>query len=229
MKAEKIKVGKIPAIVWGEESDRAYIFVHGKESKKEYAAPFAALAEEKGYQVISFDLPEHGERTDGERCDVWCGKRDIEEIYDYSKSRWSHLSLFACSIGAYFSLNALDEKKIEKALFQSPIVDLRSLTEDMMLWFGVSKERLEKEKEIETPIDVLRLDYYNYIVSHPIEKWSVPTAVLYGGRDNLQTREVVSRFCERFCARLTVEEDCEHPFMAEGDEKILEKWYRENI
>ncbi len=229
MKTEKIYINNIPAVVWGKESEKAYIFVHGKQSRKEYARQFAKIAEEKGFQTISFDLPEHGERNDGERCDVWGGKKDVEEIYDYSKSRWTHLSLFACSIGAYFSLSSLSEKKIKKALFQSPIVDLRALTENMMLWFDVSKEKLEKEREIKTPIDVLRWDCYNYILSHPIEKWNVPTAVLYGGKDNLQTREVISRFCERFGAALTVEESCEHPFMAEGDEKILEAWYRENI
>lgn len=56
-----IKIDTIPAIVWGPSSDQVYIFVHGKMSKKEDAQGFAEIAIEKGFQVISFDLPQHGE------------------------------------------------------------------------------------------------------------------------------------------------------------------------
>ena len=41
--------------------EKVYIHVHGKMSRKEYAEAFAEIAEKKGYQTISFDLPEHGE------------------------------------------------------------------------------------------------------------------------------------------------------------------------
>ena len=226
---EKIKIKNIPALIWGKESEKGYIFVHGKQSCKEYAAQFAAVAERKGFQTLSFDLPEHGERTDDERCDVWSGKKDLTVIADYAFKRWKSVSLFACSLGAYFSLEALNERKIKNALFLSPIADMRLLTENMMLWFGVSKEQLEKEKEVATPIDVLRWDYYNYIIAHPVEHWSVPTAVLYGGKDNLQPRKAIETFCEKFGCSLTVSEESEHPFMTENDEAILENWYNENI
>ena len=226
---KKISIENIPALVWGRESEKVYIFVHGKQSRKEYAAQFAAVAEEKGFQTLSFDLPEHGERTDGERCDVWGGKKDLTAVANYAFKRWKSVSLFACSIGAYFSLEALGERNLQKALFLSPIVNMRLLTENMMLWFGVSKERLEKEKEIATPIDFLRWDYYNYILAHPVESWKTSTAVLYGGKDSLQSRETIEAFCKKFGCTLTVSEESEHPFMAEGDEIILENWYYENI
>ena len=72
MKTTKIKINNIPAIIWGEESDKVYLFVHGKMSSKEAAEQFAGIAEEKGYQTVSFDLPQHGERCDGtERCHIW--------------------------------------------------------------------------------------------------------------------------------------------------------------
>ena len=87
----------------------------------------------------------------------------------------------------------------------------------------------EKEKEIETPVDTLRWDYYNYILSHPITEWRIPTCVLYAGKDNLQPRDSIEACCKKFGCALTVSEESEHPFMAEGDEKILEKWYEENI
>ena len=62
MKTTKLYIGKIPVIIWGAKSDKAYIYVHGKMSDKESAESFAQIAENKGYQTISFDLPEHGER-----------------------------------------------------------------------------------------------------------------------------------------------------------------------
>ena len=62
MKKEIIKIEKIPAILWGEKSSNIYIYVHGKQSCKEEAQSFAEIAQRKGFQVLSFDLPEHGER-----------------------------------------------------------------------------------------------------------------------------------------------------------------------
>ena len=50
-------------------------------SKKESAEEFSRIANSKGYQVISFDLPEHGERIDLDyKCNVWNGIKDLEEI-----------------------------------------------------------------------------------------------------------------------------------------------------
>ena len=101
---QAISIGSIPAVVWGSMSEKAYIHVHGKMSRKEYAEGFAAIADEKGYQTVSFDLPEHGDRAGGpDRCDVWNGIRDLNLIADYAFQRWTHVSLYACSLGAYFS------------------------------------------------------------------------------------------------------------------------------
>lgn len=64
----------IPAILWGKTSEKIYIHVHEKMSRKEYAEQFPLSAENKSFQTLSFDLPEHGERTDNTyRCDVWNG------------------------------------------------------------------------------------------------------------------------------------------------------------
>lgn len=72
MITKKIRINNIPAIIWGEKSDKVYLFVHGKMSSKEAAEEVAKIAEQKGYQTISFDLPQHGERTEeSARCDIW--------------------------------------------------------------------------------------------------------------------------------------------------------------
>lgn len=230
MKKLKIAIGGIPAIVWGEPSEKVYIHVHGKMSCKEYAQAFAETAEKKGYQTISFDLPEHGERTDGDyRCDIWNGIHDLNRIADYVFSKWNQIALYACSLGAFFSLHAYSDRKIEKCLFQSPIVDMEYLIQQMFLWFQVTEERLCVEKEIPTPVDTLRWDYYQYVREHPVCDWSIPTAILYGGKDNMQSAEVIRNFAQRYSCDLTISQDSEHAFMQNGDKSIVEKWLEKNI
>lgn len=227
---EKISIGGIPAILWGKPSRKIYIHVHGKMSRKEYAERFAEIVEEKGWQTLSFDLPEHGERTDTSyRCDVWNGVHDLNVMADYAFGEWDTVSLFACSLGAYFSLNAYGDRPFEKCLFQSPIVDMKWLVQHMMLWSGVSEKQLEEQQEIVTEIDTLRWDYYRYILSHPITRWGSPTAILYGAKDNLQPIESIQAFTEKFGTKLTVSEQSEHPFMSPHDYEIVDKWLYDNI
>ncbi|MCI5873199.1 MAG: alpha/beta hydrolase [Clostridiales bacterium] len=230
MLANKIKINNIPALVWGEKSDKVYLCVHGKMSSKESAETVAKIAEEKGYQAISFDLPRHGERVDEDaRCDIWNGMHDLSIIADYVWENWKEVSLYACSLGAYFSLNTYGNRNIRKCLFQSPIVDMEYLIWQMMRWFDVSEERLSREKEIDTPIDTMTWDYYQYVKAHPIQEWDIPTCVLFGGKDNLQSLEVIKKFADKFHCSLTVAENSEHPFMGEGDAQIVNRWLKHNI
>lgn len=230
MITKKIRINNIPAIIWGEKSDKVYLFVHGKMSSKEAAEEVAKIAEQKGYQTISFDLPQHGERTEESAgCDIWNGIRDLTVIGDYVFENWKEISLFACSLGAYFSLNAYNTYDIKKCLFKSPILDMEYLIKQMMVWFDVSEERLEREQEVDTPIDIMSWAYYQYVLAHPIEKWDIPTNILYGGKDNLQSPEVVKNFVEKYNCKLTIAENSEHPFMEKEDGEIVEQWLRENI
>ena len=230
MVQEKISLKGIPAIIWGEKSEKVYIHVHGKMSRKEYAEEFAAIAQEKGYQTISFDLPRHGERCDSkDRCDIWNGIRDLTAVGDYAFGHWKEVSLYACSLGAFFSLHAFSRLPFRKCLFQSPIVDMEYLIRQMMLWFDVSEQRLEREQEVDTPIDVLSWNYWQYVKAHPISRWDIPTAILYAGRDDLQSRDVMDRFVTRFGCTLTVSPDSRHPFMEEADFPVVDRWLRENL
>jgi len=226
MKQEKIAIAGIPAIIWGAPSDKVFIHVHGKMSRKEYAAFFAEIMEEKGYQTLSFDLPEHGERADDHerRCDVWNGITDLDVIANFAFARWTHVSLYACSLGAYFSLNTYADRAFEQCFFQSPIVDMEYMIRQMFMWNDVTEERLRQEKEIDTPIDALRWDYFQYVLAHPITKWPHPTTILYGGKDTFQSREVITEFANRFSCQLTISEASEHPFMGDGDGEIVKAW-----
>lgn len=230
MRIEKCLIQGIPTVIWGEPSEKAYLFVHGKMSSKDAAAAFAGIAQEKGYQTLSFDLPEHGDRAGKpERCDIWNGMRDLKGMCEAAFARWREVSLFGCSLGAYFSLNACGDYPFQNCLFQSPIVDMEYLIHQMMGWFQVPPEQLEREGEVKTPIDILSWDYYQYVLVHPVTRWDIPTAILYGGKDNLQSRQVMKHFAERFGCRLTISEFSEHPFMQPTDFPIVEDWMRRSL
>lgn len=194
---ERITIGKIPAVIWGKPSEKAYIYVHGKLSRKEEAERFAELAEEKGFQTISFDLPKHGERINEDYdCNIWNGIADLKAVAEFVFPRRKEVCLFGCSIGAFFSLNAYQGLPLKKALFLSPIADMELLINRMFKWFNVSETELKEKGEIPTPIETLSWKYYTYIKNNPYD-WNIPTAVLYGGLDNLQPVEAMEEFCKK--------------------------------
>jgi alpha-beta hydrolase superfamily lysophospholipase len=235
MKTEKIKIKNIPAILWGEPSEKLFITVHGDKSSKEDEV-IRVLAEEataagKGYQVLSFDLPEHGDRKNQDvPCKVQNCVNDIEEIIAYAQSVSKRISIFGCSMGAYFSLLAFRNIPLEQCLFLSPVVDMERLIRNMMVWFGVTEERLEREKENETPIGkTLYWDYFCYVKEHPIDKWDTPTGILYGSDDNITENSVIKAFSERFGCNLQVLEHGEHFFHTETPLAVYRNWLKENI
>lgn len=230
MKTTKFYIGKIPVIIWGMKSDKAYIYVHGKMSDKESAETFAQIAEKKGYQTISFDLPEHGERKDENyRCDIWNGISDLYQISSYMFANWKSVSLFACSLGAYFSLQAYRDITFEKCFFLSPIVDMEYLIKNMFLWFHITEEMLYTKREIPTPIDTLSWDYYQYVKKNPVTRWNSPTYILYGGKDNLQSLQVIENFAESNPVSLIISEQSEHSFMGNGDNEVIKSWIYDNL
>ena len=230
MKTTKLYIEKIPVIIWGAKSDKAYIYVHGKMSDKESAETFAQIAENKGYQTISFDLPEHGERiSEKYRCDIWNGISDLHQISSYTFANWKSVSLFACSLGAYFSLQAYRDISFEKCFFLSPIVNMEYLIQNMFLWFHVTEEMLYTEREIPTPIDTLSWDYYQYVKKNPVTKWNSPTYILYGGKDNLQSLQVIENFAKTNHVALTISEQSEHSFMGNEDDEMIKNWLYDNL
>lgn len=230
MIANRVDIGGIPALIWGEPSDKVYLCVHGKMSSKESAEGIARIAAQRGYQTISFDLPQHGERkNEPPRCDIWNGIHDLSIIGDYVFRRWKDVSLYACSLGAYFSLHAYQGRSFRICLFQSPILDMEYLIRQMFLWFGITEERLAREKEIDTPIDLMTWDYFQYVLAHPVIRWDSPTSILYGGKDDLQSLAVIRDFASRFGSEITLSESSEHPFMKEADFPIVDQWLRDHL
>jgi len=230
---QKLTIDGIPAIIWGENSPKVFIAVHGNMSNKsdEVIVILAEKASQLGYQVLSFDLPEHGERkNDPTPCKVQNCVKDLAAIMECAKTKWDEISLFACSMGAYFSLLAYKDDDLSQCLFLSPVVDMERIINNMMSWFSISAAQLQAEKEVATPIgQVLYWDYYCYVKEHPINSWNKPTAILYGSDDDLCEFDTVSNFAQQFNCELTVMEHGEHYFHTEEQLAFFSRWIENHI
>lgn len=226
MKKEIFKIQEVPAILWGEPSKHLYLFIHGQSGCKEEAETFSEIAGFYGWQVLSIDLPEHGERKNEINAfDPWHAVPELLSVMKYAKSHWDHIALRANSIGAWFSMLSLANENLEKCLFVSPILDMQQLIKNMMHWADVSEDRLRQEQTITTAFgQTLSWEYLTYVREHPIVKWDHPTEVLYGSKDNLTERHIVESFTSRFGCSLTVFEDGEHWFHTPEQLKALDNW-----
>jgi alpha-beta hydrolase superfamily lysophospholipase len=230
MITQKLEISGIPALLYGKESRKVYLYVHGKMGCKEEALPFAELACPAGYQVLAVDLPEHGERRgSSEKLLPWVAAPELEAVYFYAAERWKNVSLRATSIGAWFSMLALQEKPLRSALLLSPVVDMEDLITNMMQWANVSEAQLKEAGEISTDFDeTLSWQYLCWVREHPY-RWKVPTQVLYGAKDNLTSRSVLEQFKQRTGAHLTIMVEGEHWFHTELQLAVLQEWERAHI
>ncbi|MDD6881569.1 MAG: alpha/beta hydrolase [Firmicutes bacterium] len=194
------------------------IYVHGKGGTADEAKHYQPLFADS--DVIGFDY---------ESQNPWDSKDEFSHYFDLHSKDYDTVVLVANSIGAYFSMNALAEKKISQALFVSPIVNMEKLITDMMLWSNVTEDELQIKKEIPTELgETLSWEYLCYVRNHPIE-WNIPTCILYGEKDNLTSGETISEFSKGIGATLTVMEDGEHWFHTDAQMKFLDDWIRNSI
>lgn len=229
MKKEKIKINTIPSIIWGEKSDKIFIAIHGNMSNKEDDV-IRLLAENittKGYQVLSFDLPEHGERKSDENylCKVQNCINDLKQVIEYVKSNYSEISIWACSMGAYFSLLAYKDEDIKQCLFLSPVVNMKIIIDNMMMWSNTTEKELAEKLEIKTDFgQTLYWDYYLYVKNNPISEWNKKTSILYGSNDNMQNENIIKDFAEKFNCNLSILEKGEHYFYTKEQLDYDKKW-----
>lgn len=231
MEIQRFMIDKIPAILWGNPSSQLYIYIHGQHGCKEGAEFLAHLVTCHKWQALSFDLPEHGERSaEIDSFNPWNVVPELLAIMKYAKRRWDKIALYADSIGAWFSMLGLGNQKIENCLFVSPVLDMQQLISNMMHRARGSKKQLQRELII--PISfghTLSWEYLTYVIKHPITKWSIPTQILYGGHDSLVKRTIVEEFSKRFNCKLTVMESGEHWFHTQEQLDVLSKWIENSL
>ncbi len=227
MELEKIRIEGIPAVVWGPDASKIIIAAHGSHSSKidDCIWQLARQALPRGYQVISFDLPQHGERV-YEKDFIMPDEcvRELNLIYDLAKSKATSVSLFGCSMGAYFELLGFADKAIDKAFFLSPVVDMERLIDNLMAYCHITPAELKERTFVSNDIEPLYYPYYAYVKAHPIVRWNHPTFILRGENDTLSEYGSVKAFCDRFGCQLSEQKDGEHWFHTEDELAYFSHW-----
>ena len=191
------------------------IYVHGKGGSAVEAEHYKTLF--PNCEVIGFD---YRSQT------PWEAKGEFPVFFAQQRRRCDRLTLIANSIGAFFSMSALDETLVDSAYLISPVVDMKNLICNMMQWSNVTEQELAEKREIATNFgETLSWEYLCYVRKHPIS-WNVPTCILYGEHDNLTSMETVSAFAKRHHAKLTVMPGGEHWFHTEEQMQFLDDWIR---
>lgn len=198
--------------------NKGIIYIHGKGGSIEEAEHYKLLF--KNYDVIGFDYVSQS---------PWEAKDEFSNFFDSICRDYQSVMVIANSIGAFFTMNSLFDKRIEKAFFISPIVNMEMLIQDRMMWAGVTEEELREKGEIETTFgETLSWKYLCYVREHPVV-WTIPTHILYGEKDNLTSYETMSKFANQNKATLTVMKNGEHWFHTEEQMKYLDHWIEELV
>lgn len=93
-----------------------------------------------------------------------------------------------------------------------------------MQWANVTEHQLENAGTIEIGFgETLSWEYFSWVRNNPIV-WKVPTKILYGKNDNLQSIEVIKTFSDKIGAELTIMKNGEHWFHTDEQIAFLDNW-----
>lgn len=198
--------------------NKAVIYIHGKGGNSGEATHYKSLFQD--CKVIGFDYTAQY---------PWEAKKEFSVFFDSICKEFQSVDIIANSIGAFFAMNSLESKRIEKAYFISPIVDMEKLIENMMKWANVTKDELYDKKKIKTDFgETLSWNYLCYVKENLIN-WTVPTHILFGEKDNLTSYETISEFADKINATLTVMKNGEHWFHTNEQMRFIDNWIKRYI
>lgn len=193
----------------------ALIYVHGKGGNADEAEHYKKLFVNKDV----FGLTYNGTTP-------WDTKEEFLSVYENLNFKYDRISVIANSIGAYFTMNALWNKKLEKSYFISPIVNMEDMILNMMRLTNTSEEDLCKKRIIHTNFgENLSWEYLCYVREHKFV-WNIPTYILYGENDSIVKLETVERFAQQYGAKITIMHNGEHWFHTTEQMNFLDSWIK---
>ncbi len=195
--------------------NKALIYIHGKGGSAAEAEHYESFFPE--HDVIGFDY-----KADK----PWDAVQEFQSFFVEKEKEYERITIVANSIGAFYALNALNAMKLEKAWFISPIVNMERLIHDMMTWAKVSEAELERKGVIDTDFgERLSWQYLCWVRENPVS-WDIPTEILYGSNDNLQSYETIREFADKTGSRVTIMKNGEHWFHTEEQMAFLDEWLK---
>ena len=192
------------------------LYIHGKGGSAAEADHYRPLFPDA--DVIGLDYRAETPRE---------AKEEFPGLFDTVCGGCDKVILIANSLGAYLALNSLAEKKISKAFFISPVVDMEGLILNMMERERITEAELKEKREISTSFgETLSWEYLTYVREHPLS-WKTATKILYGENDMITGKEAIIAFADRIGADLTIMPNGEHWFHTEEQMRVLDNWLRE--
>lgn len=194
-KPEELLLDGVPALRWGKPGGRAVVGVHGQFSNKHdpVMARCGDVIASWGDQLITFDLPAHGDRQDDKAFTPMDASPEVRAFARLARSQSTEVSLLANSIGAYFSLCDTPAGTFERAWMVSPLLDLEYYIRDIMAEYSVTDEQLEAQTVIDTPRGVLERSYLRFVEEHPA-RLNAPSWMIRGDQDEMVPLNALSRF-----------------------------------
>lgn len=193
------------------------IYVHGKGGNADEAEHYKSLFPKS--DVIGFDYKSQN---------PWEAKKEFPAFFDAISRKYDSVVLIANSIGAFFSMVSLSDKKISKTFFISPVVDMEKLICNMIVWANVSEKELEEKCEIPTSFgETLSWEYLCYVRKNPLN-WQIPTFILYGEEDHLTSLETIKSFADKTKANLSIMKNGEHWFHTKEQMDFLDEWIKKS-
>ena len=215
-------------LFYGARTERAVIALHGFTSnrKSETVMNIAQVATADNAAVLSFDMPEHGDRRAQKgTLTVKNVLEDYTKVVEYVKEEVSdRISLFGSSLGGYFSLLAARyEPSVEQILLKSPALNpIKTLTKAM------------KECDNEARCDLLRRLVRDitgggngYSVYELAKKYPYPkTDIIWGKKDEVVDSYDVKSFVAVAPERIALTAiSCGHQFLTANAQRSLSEWF----
>ena len=108
---------------------KAVLYIHGKGGNAGEAEHYRPLFPD--CDVIGLDYQSQT---------PWEAKEEFPQLFHGLCRGYDSVGVIANSIGAFFTMNALADQKIQRAYFISPVVNMEKLIRDMMSWANVTEE-----------------------------------------------------------------------------------------
>ena len=192
---------------------KCVIYIHGKGGSTDESEHYKPLF--TGFDVVGFDYQEQT---------PWEAKAEFSRFFTEISAKYDKIIIVAGSIGAFFAMHTLNDKEIAEAFFISPIVNMENLITNIMTKANVTEAELRKKKTIKTEFgETLSWEYLNWVRKHPLH-WYIPTHILYGSNDNLQSLKDIEEFTAKINADVTIMQGGEHWFHTEEQMCFLDNW-----